>query len=131
MPGLPFDERRGIIPNDHGRVTGGDGQPIAGAYVAGWIKRGATGTIGTNKHCALETVDSIMADFTSGKLAQPECDRSSLQNLLMERQPDLISKAGWNAIDQAERRRGQAAGRPRVKFTDLGEMVDLAKGSRR
>ncbi|KUI38998.1 ferredoxin [Mycobacterium sp. IS-1496] len=128
LPGLPFDERRGIIPNDRGRVIADDGQPLPGVYVAGWIKRGANGTIGTNKHCAHETVNSVMADFMSGRLARPQGDRSSLLRLLSARQPDLISDAGWHAIDQAERRRGQASGRPRVMFTDLATMVDTAQG---
>jgi ferredoxin/flavodoxin---NADP+ reductase len=128
LPGLPFDERRGIVPNDRGRVIGEDGQPItAGVYVAGWIKRGSRGVIGTNKHCAHETVASIIEDFMSGKLATPEGNRQSLQRLLSERQPDQIDGAGWHAIDQAERERGESAGRPRVKFTDVAEMVAITK----
>ncbi|MBY0286447.1 MAG: FAD-dependent oxidoreductase [Mycobacteriaceae bacterium] len=129
LPGLPFDERRGIIPNDHGRVIDEDGQPVVGAYVAGWIKRGATGTIGTNKHCAHETVDSIMVDFMSGRLSHPRGDRHSLRGLLLSRQPDLISGAGWHAIDQAERTRGKSAGRPRVKFTGRAEMLNIANNA--
>jgi ferredoxin/flavodoxin---NADP+ reductase len=127
LPGMPFDEHRGIIPNDFGRVIAEDGQPLTGVYVAGWIKRGANGTIGTNKHCARETVDNIIADFISGRLRRPDGDRPSLQQLLAVRQPDLISKAGWHAIDQAERRRGNASGRPRVKFTDRAAMVEIAR----
>ncbi|HEX3289299.1 MAG TPA: ferredoxin, partial [Mycobacterium sp.] len=127
LPGLPFDEHRGIIPNDCGRVIAEDGQPLTGVYVAGWIKRGANGTIGTNKHCARETVANIMEDFISGRLRRPDGDRRSLQQLLAMRQPDLISGDGWHAIDQAERRRGQSSGRPRVKFTDPAEMAEIAR----
>jgi ferredoxin--NADP+ reductase len=128
LPGLPFDEQREVIPNDQGRVIGHDGQPVPGLYVAGWIKRGATGTIGTNKHCARETVASLIDDFTSDRLAAPEGDRRSLHELLKTRQPDLVSGRGWRAIDEAERRRGRSGGRPRVKFTNVAEMVEIATG---
>jgi len=129
LPGLPFDEHRGIIPNDRGRVLAEDGQPITGVYVAGWIKRGANGTIGTNKHCARETVANLMEDFISGRLRRPDGDRRSLRQLLALRQPKLISGDGWHAINQAERRRGRSSGRPRVKFTDAAEMVEIARKS--
>jgi ferredoxin--NADP+ reductase len=128
LPGLPFDEQREVIPNDQGRVIGHDGQPVPGLYVAGWIKRGATGTIGTNKHCARETVASLIDDFMSDRLAAPEGDRRSLHELLKTRQPDLVSGRGWRAIDEAERRRGRSGGRPRVKFTNVAEMVEIATG---
>lgn len=130
LPGLPFDERHEVIPNDHGRVIGDDGQPIPGVYVAGWIKRGATGTIGTNKHCARETVASLIDDFMSDRLATPEGSRHSLYELLKKRQPDLVSGCGWRAIDKAERRRGRSAGRPRVKFTNVAEMAEIAADRR-
>jgi ferredoxin/flavodoxin---NADP+ reductase len=126
--GLPFDEQREVIPNDQGRVIDDDGQPIPGVYVAGWIKRGATGTIGTNKHCARETVASLIEDFMSDRLAAPEGDRGSLHELLKTRQPDLVSGSGWRAINKAERRRGRSAGRPRVKFTNVADMVEIATG---
>jgi ferredoxin--NADP+ reductase len=130
LPGLPFDEQREVIPNDRGRVVGDDGQPVPGVYVAGWIKRGATGTIGTNKHCARETVASLIDDFMSDRLATPEGDRRSLHELLKERQPDLVSGSGWRAIDEAERLRGRSLGRPRVKFTNVTEMAEIATGRR-
>jgi ferredoxin--NADP+ reductase len=127
LPGLPFEERRGLVPNARGRVVGPQGDPIRGVYVAGWIKRGATGTIGTNKHCARETVDSVLEDFTSGRLTVPEADGQSLARLVAARRPTAISKQGWRAIDQAERRRGAEAGRPRTKFTRVDEMVEASK----
>src|SRR4029450_8380089 len=106
LPGLPFDEHRGIIPNDLGRVIAEDGQPITGGYVAGWIKGGANGPSGTTKHAARETVASIMEDFISGRLRRPDGDRRSLQQLLAVRQPKLISGDGWHARDEARRPRG-------------------------
>jgi ferredoxin--NADP+ reductase len=81
----------------------------------------------SNYHCARETVDNIMEDFISGRLRRPHGDRPSLQQLLAARQPDLISGDGWHAIDQAERRRGNASGRPRAKFTDRAKMVEIAR----
>jgi ferredoxin/flavodoxin---NADP+ reductase len=127
LPGLPFDERRGIVPNDQGRVVGDDVEPILGVYVTGWIKRGSRGVIGTNKRCAHETVAKVIEDFEARKLEAPEANRSSLERLLVERQPDLISGAGWRAIDRAERQRGDSAGRPRVKFTDVVKMVEVTR----
>jgi ferredoxin/flavodoxin---NADP+ reductase len=127
LPGLPFDERRGIVPNDQGRVVGDDGEPILGVYVTGWIKRGSRGVIGTNKRCAHEAVAKVIEDFEARKLEAPEANRSSLERLLVERQPDLISGAGWRAIDRAERQLGDSAGRPRVKFTDVVKMVGVTR----
>lgn len=127
LPDLPFDERRGVVPNEHGRVVGDDGRPLTGVYVAGWIKRGTTGTIGTNKHCARETITSLIDDFMSGRLETPDGDRRSLNTLLARRQPDGISGKGWRAIDQTERQRGGAAGRPRIKITDVAELTDIGK----
>jgi ferredoxin--NADP+ reductase len=127
VAGLPFDENRTTIPHQKGRVVGGDGDEFTGVYVAGWIKRGATGTIGTNKHCSRETVESLVEDFTAGRLPDPKGDRRTLNSLLAERQPNLISTEGWRAIDAAERKQGRATGRPRVKFTGVGTMVALAK----
>ena len=127
LPGLPFDGDRTIIPHEAGRVIGDDGEVRVGVYVAGWIKRGATGTIGTNKHCSRETVTSLVEDFTAGKLAHPKGDGQALISLLSERQPDLVSTQGWRAIDTAERKHGRAEGRPRVKFTDVATMADIAR----
>jgi ferredoxin/flavodoxin---NADP+ reductase len=127
LAGLPFAERRGIIPNEQGRVTSPDGGLVPGVYVAGWIKRGATGTIGVNKHCARETVDRLLDDFTSGRLSAPRSDPASLTRLIADRQPDAVSKDGWAAIDRAERRRGASGGRPRAKFTTTEELITAAR----
>jgi ferredoxin--NADP+ reductase len=124
---LPFDDVRGIIPNEAGRVVEADSKPMTGVYVTGWIKRGARGMIGSNRGDAAETVDQIIADFQAGKLDPPVGDRATLANLLAERQPDMIDRAGWRSIDQAEKARGEQAGRPRAKFTDVADMVAVAR----
>ncbi|MBX7449401.1 FAD-dependent oxidoreductase [Mycolicibacterium sp. 3033] len=127
VAGLPFDKERTTVPHRKGRVLGGDGDDLTGVYVAGWIKRGATGTIGTNKHCSRETVESLVEDFIAGRLHDPEGDRQGLISLLNERQPELISTAGWRAIDTEERKKGRETGRPRVKFTDVDNMIEVAR----
>ncbi|WP_336880448.1 FAD-dependent oxidoreductase [Rhodococcus globerulus] len=109
---VPFDEARGIIPNHQGRVDG-----AVGVYTSGWIKRGPRGVIGTNRVDAKETVAQLLADFDAGLLTAPELDRTSLVELVTERQPDMIDKAGWAARDAQEKAAGKAAGRPRIKIT--------------
>ncbi|CAM3978023.1 FAD-dependent oxidoreductase [Nocardia ninae] len=125
---VPFDERRGVMPNEHGRVLGTDGTPLSGVYASGWIKRGARGVIGSNRIDAEETVENLISDFTSGKLAAPEADRAALKALLGQRQSDLVDREGWRAIDQAERAAGKSAGRPRVKFTTREDLLKAARG---
>jgi ferredoxin/flavodoxin---NADP+ reductase len=121
---LPFDHTAGIVPNDGGRVLDSDaGHPVPGSYVAGWIKRGPTGFIGTNKSCARQTVRHLVDDFNAGLLSAPVSRPSALDRLVRERQPDVVDAAGWQAIDAAEVARGQADGRPRNKFTDVPEML--------
>ena len=121
MPGLPFDERRGTIFNIDGRVVDQD-QPIPGIYVAGWIKRGASGVIGTNKPDSASTVEALIDDLPS---LPPASNRSSenLEKLLNERGVKVISFSDWEKIDHEERERGQAAGKPREKFTKIEEML--------
>ncbi|GAB3210222.1 FAD-dependent oxidoreductase [Nocardia tengchongensis] len=124
---VPFDEASGVIPNDKGRVLA-DGNPVPGVYVSGWIKRGPRGVIGSNRVDSTETVDQLIEDFTNGKLAAPQGDRAALDALLTERQPDQIGRDGWKAIDAAEKTAGKAAGRPRVKFTSIEDLLKAAKG---
>jgi ferredoxin--NADP+ reductase len=132
LPDVPFDERRGLIRNDGGRVTDEDGQPVPGEYVVGWIKRGPSGVIGTNKRDAQETVDAMLADLASSNGSgafrhQPqEPDGEAVEALLRERQPDLVTYAGWEAIDRHERALGEPAGRPRVKLTEIDELLRVA-----
>ncbi|MGW4351181.1 FAD-dependent oxidoreductase [Nocardia sp. NPDC004582] len=124
---VPFDEANGVIPNDKGRVLA-DGDPVQGVYVSGWIKRGPRGVIGSNRVDSTETVDQIIEDYTNGKLAAPQGDRAALDALLAERQPDQVGREGWKAIDAAEKTAGKTAGRPRVKFTKVEDLLKAAKG---
>jgi ferredoxin--NADP+ reductase len=117
---LPFDEGACVVPNDGGRVGG-----AVGAYVAGWIKRGPTGFIGTNKSCAAQTVHNLVADYNEGRLADPAAKPTALDRLIRQRQPDVVDSAGWTAIDEAEIARGGAE-RPRDKFTSIPELLAAA-----
>jgi ferredoxin/flavodoxin---NADP+ reductase len=158
LPGVPFDARRGVIPNDGGRVlsapdggtpnapvtkggnTGGERvgpgeeQPgigrVRGEYAVGWIKRGPSGVIGTNKKDAQETVDAIFADASLPEgegLNVPDFpDGAAVERLLRERQPELVTYDGWASIDRHERALGESAGRPRVKLTRIEEMLRVA-----
>jgi ferredoxin/flavodoxin---NADP+ reductase len=130
VEGLPFDERRGTIANEGGRVVDLDsGQAIPGHYVVGWIKRGPSGVIGTNKKDAQETVDNLFADLEAEALPEPIPDPSPIEDLLAERAPDYVEWEGWELIDAAEQERGKPLGRPRVKFVSLTEMLDAAARS--
>ena len=127
LEGLPFDERRGTIPNELGRISGEDG-PLTGEYVVGWIKRGPTGIIGTNKRDAQETVDQLVADLGEGRLLEPsDPDRDSLEELLDERKPEHVTYEGWEAIDRSEREAGEPHGRPRVKHTTFDRLLEAAR----
>ena len=126
LTGVPFDEAAGVVPNDCGRVT--DAQRT---YVAGWIKRGPSGYIGTNKTCAHETVSNLLHDFNDGLLPAPTHTRASLAALVAKRKPEAVDLRGWRAIDAVERDRGHAAGKVRQKFTDTAEMVETAHRKRR
>ena len=111
LPGVPFDERRGTIPNEGGRVEGADR-----TYVAGWIKRGPSGVIGTNKKDATETVELLLEDARAGTLARAGSTQT-LEKLLDAKGAVYVEYAGWQAIDAAERTAGEPLGRPRVKLT--------------
>ena len=139
LPGVPFDERSATIPNDGGRVLDADaGVPVPGEYVVGWIKRGPSGVIGTNKKDAQETVDAILADLTpagngtaaaagrAGAHVPETADAAAVEALLRSRQPELVTYSGWEAIDRHERALGEPAGRPRVKLTRIEELLQAA-----
>jgi ferredoxin--NADP+ reductase len=115
---LPFDEATAVVPNDGGRVA-------PGTYVAGWIKRGPNGFIGTNKSCAAQTVHNLVADYNAGLLAEPQGRPSDLDHLVRTRCPDVVDAAGWKAIDDAEIARG-GDDRPRAKFTSVADMLTAA-----
>jgi len=125
LAGVPFDESRGTIANEHGRVRD-DAGPCRGEYVVGWIKRGPSGVIGTNKKDAQETVDHVLEDIESGTALEPKPGLQDLGTLLAERHPGVVDREGWQRIDRHEQGLGRPAGRPRVKLTQLGEMVKVA-----
>ncbi len=127
IPGLPFDDDSNTVPNAGGRVVDpGHGRPVPGVYVAGWIKRGPTGFIGTNKSCAMQTVSALVDDFNAGLLDDPVAGSAALNRLIRTRRPDVVDAVGWRSIDAAERLRGEAEGRPRVKFIAVPDMVAAA-----
>jgi ferredoxin/flavodoxin---NADP+ reductase len=132
LAGVPFDERSFVLPNDRGRVLAADGEPLPGVYVVGWIKRGPTGILGTNKRDAQETVACLAEDLAAGRLpAPPYPERERIQALLAERKPDLVTVEGWRAIDTHERERGTHEQRPRVKLSSRDELLAAAAASRR
>jgi ferredoxin/flavodoxin---NADP+ reductase len=118
--GLPFDDAAAVVPNDGGRVIGAPGN-----YVAGWIKRGPTGFIGTNKSCAAQTVHNLVADYNDGLLTDPVGKPAALDKLVRSRQPEVVDAEGWKAIDAAEIARGGDE-RPRDKFTPIADMLAAA-----
>jgi ferredoxin--NADP+ reductase len=131
IAGLPFDDAAAVVPNRAGSVVNPvTGRPVTGAYVAGWIKRGPTGFIGTNKSCAMQTVSTLVDDFNAGLLRDPAARPAALARLVRSRAPGVVDAAGWRAIDAAEVRRGAASGRPRVKFTSVPEMLAAADSAR-
>jgi ferredoxin--NADP+ reductase len=122
LPGVPFDERRATIPNEKGRVAGAER-----TYCAGWIKRGPSGVIGTNKKDATETIELLLEDARAGKLGR-EDDRD-LADVLEERGVQVVEHRGWEAINAAEKAAGEPLGRPRVKLATWDEL--LAVGAAR
>jgi ferredoxin--NADP+ reductase len=131
VAGLPFDDARGTLPNDRGRVLDpATGAPVGGVYAVGWIKRGPSGGIGANKRCAQETVAALIDDFAGGRTTAPANGAESLRALIAERQPDALDFADWKAIDRHERRGGKEQRRPRVKLTSVSDMVRTAESAR-
>jgi ferredoxin/flavodoxin---NADP+ reductase len=130
LPDVPFDERHFVLPNGRGRVLGPDGEPVAGVYAVGWIKRGPTGVLGTNKRDAEETVSCLAEDLRAGALPQPpQPGRKQIDALLAERKPDLVTVQGWRAIDAHELERGHSEQRPRVKLAARDELLAAAAAS--
>ena len=121
IPGLPFDESRGTMPHASGRVVNG-AETLEGLYVTGWLKRGPTGIIGTNRADSVETVQSLVADLPK------ICDRKkpgaeALRSLLEGRGVRVLNYQSWQMIDSAEIDRGKPKGKPREKFTRIHEML--------
>ncbi len=129
IPEVPFDAKRGVIPNAKGRVLDpATGAARRGEYVAGWIKRGPQGVIGTNKPDAAETVDCLLEDLAAGRLLAPEDGRAeAAEAFVRSRAPQCVTYGGWQRIDALESERGHASGRPRVKLTRIAELLDAAK----
>ncbi|MBI4557021.1 MAG: NADP oxidoreductase [Candidatus Hydrogenedentes bacterium] len=121
LPGVPFDETAGLFPNERGRILE-SGAPAPGLYAAGWIKRGPSGVIGTNKPDSIETVQSMLADLPGLLPCEPP-DSGALRELLMARGVRAVSYADWRKIDAAEIERGKLRGKPREKFTSIEEML--------
>lgn len=154
VPGVPFDEARGIVPNEGGRVVAGGGlavgeaaalgvvpgrgegggsdEVVPGEYVVGWAKRGPSGVIGTNKADAAATVALMREDFAAGVVAggggasDPGTDGEDLAELLRERGVEWVDEKGWKRLDDHETARGKAQGRPRVKLCSVAEMLEVA-----
>lgn len=120
---LPYDDDAGTVPNDRGRVR-------PGVYVAGWVKRGPTGFLGSNKADAHETVERILNDLDGLALGTSTGDRDVVLERLAQRKVQVVDRAGWRAIDAEERRRGSEHGRPRAKILDVEEMLAVAAGAR-
>jgi ferredoxin/flavodoxin---NADP+ reductase len=128
LPEVPFDERYFVLPNRRGRVLAGDGEPLTGVYAVGWIKRGPTGILGTNKRDAAETVDQLVEDLKSGSLPDPpRPGREEIDALLAERKPDLVTVGDWRAIDRHELEHGRREERPRVKLASRDELLAAAR----
>ena len=126
VPGVPFDERRNVIPNIDGRVMDGE-VPVPGLYVAGWIKRGPTGIIGTNKKDAVQTVTCLLADarapgFLTAASPEPESVDGALAGAT------VVDAAGWRRIDAAERALGARRGRDRTTISTRDELLGAAQG---
>ena len=141
LEGAPFDDGRGLIPNESGRVTDPEsGEQVPGHYAVGWIKRGPSGVIGTNKKDAQETVDSLLDDLAEGRIPELAAQTRTpggeaedvagvvpIAELLDERDGDHITYLGWQAIDRAETAAGEPHGRPRIKFCHVHEMVEASR----
>ena len=126
LPSIPFNENWGIIPNRNGRITDLEGNsPLTGLYVTGWIKRGPTGVIGTNKTDSAETVSLMVEDIQNNNTFQPDSPGSDkIESLIKKRNPEYIDYEDWLKIDQEETKRGKKEGKPRVKFTKIKDIKE-------
>jgi ferredoxin--NADP+ reductase len=127
VDGLPFDEHRSVLPHVGGRVMDpSTGEQLEGVYATGWIKRGPSGVIGTNKKCAKETVTCLLEDYEAGQLTRPTAD-DDIANLV----PDALDLSGWRAIDAHERAAGREQARPRLKIVEVQRMLEVARDASR
>lgn len=125
LKGVPFNDSWGVILNQKGRVLDPDTQePMTGEYTAGWIKRGPSGVIGTNKPDAVETVTCMMEDLANEKILSPAHPQpEAVEKLIQDRQPNYLTYADWLKLNEMEVAKGEALGRPRIKFTTVKEML--------
>ncbi|MBM4183097.1 MAG: hypothetical protein FJ207_02600 [Gemmatimonadetes bacterium] len=129
VAGVPFDDRAGVIPNQQGRVTDpATKAPALGTYVSGWIKRGPSGVIGTNKKDGTETAAAMLEDAAASRLLSPTKDAVAIDALVRVRRPDLVSYADWSRLDALEVAAGERAGRPRAKLVTRAEVAAALKG---
>jgi len=126
LPGVPFDERRGVVPHDKGRVLDrAGGTPVRGLYVTGWIKRGPSGVIGTNKADSIETAKGMLANAARGERLAPEAAMpQAFEAFARARQPQLVTFDDWLTLDRIEIERGAPLLRPRLKFTTIEDMIE-------
>jgi ferredoxin/flavodoxin---NADP+ reductase len=125
LPGVPFDERSAIIPNDRGRVIDG-AEPVPGVYTVGWGKRGPVGVLGTNKRDASETVEALVEDLEAGRLPSPSRSADDIAAVIADSKP-VVTLGGWRSIDGAERSRGAAERRPRVKLHTYDDLLRVGR----
>lgn len=128
IDGLPFDVDRGVVPNRAGRVIDMPaGRPVPGGYCSGWVKRGASGVIGTNRTDSAETVASLIEDLRNGRLADPPRGSESFADLARVQRPGLLGVDGWRRIDDAEVGAGRDQGRSRVKLATWADLRDAGR----
>ncbi len=125
VDGVPFDDKRCVIPHAKGRALDAEGQPVTGVYCTGWIKRGPSGVIGTNKKDGVETAGALLADLAAGRLNEPPSPTlEAAEALVADHRPEAIEYAHWESIDAHERERGEPHGRPRIKLCSWDELLE-------
>lgn len=129
LPDVPFDARSAVIPNAQGRIVDPENkETVTGEYVVGWIKRGPSGIIGTNKPDAAETVNQMLTDISAGHTLHPaQPARETVENLLEARSVEVVTYKDWLALDSIEQEMGQAVNRPRIKFSRVDAMLNIVR----
>ncbi|MSO46908.1 MAG: NADP oxidoreductase [Thermoleophilia bacterium] len=124
VEGVSFDEKRCVIPHAEGRALDAAGQPVPGVYCTGWIKRGPSGVIGTNKKDAFETAGALLEDLAAGRLHDPLSPTiKAIDALVSDHRPEAIEYGHWQSIDAHERALGDPHGRPRIKLCSWDELL--------
>ena len=124
VEGVPFDEKRCVIPHAEGRALDATGKPVPGVYCTGWIKRGPSGVIGTNKKDAVETAGALLEDLAAGRLHDaPSPTLEAIEALVADHRPEAIEYGHWESIDAHERALGDPHGRPRIKLCSWDELL--------